>query len=97
MRHPAQEPVGFGEVAGRGRVDPGFGGERFQPLHGSRRAQARVPSAEEELMGLDEELYLADAAAAELAVVPFYGGSGRASWWERGCKDVLMSVFAVSI
>ena len=44
--------------------------QRGEHVERARAAQRRTPAAEDELLRLDEELDLADAAAAELHVVP---------------------------
>ncbi len=69
MFEPAQEAIGLGQIGG------GF--VRHQPAHPQRfdgveravRAQRRIAAAEDQLLGLREELDLADAAAAQLDVV----------------------------
>ena len=69
MLDGAQPAVGFGELVARLRCDPAFVGQLLQHVERARAAQSRAPAAEDELLGLDEELDLADAAAAELHVV----------------------------
>ena len=71
MLDRAQEPVGGVEVGARRGVDPAAVGERAQRRQRLAAAQLRMAAAGDELLGLDEELDLADAAAAELDVVAF--------------------------
>ncbi len=65
----AQEGVGCSEFVARLLRDPAIVVEARQHRDGGAPAQDRAPSAEDELLGLHEELDLADAAAAELDVV----------------------------
>ena len=68
MLQGAQPAIGVGQFVGRlGRDVAGFG-KGGQGLQGARRSQGRVPPAQDQLLGLDVELDLADAAAAELQV-----------------------------
>ena len=70
MLDGTQEIVGLPQLVARSAVDPAFLGERRQHCDGAAAAQVRPSPAEDELLGLDEELDLADAAAPELDVVP---------------------------
>src|ERR1700722_5394500 len=69
MLNPAQKKIRGGEFVARGSVDPTAGGEHGK--HGNRvaAAQLAMPAAGDELLGLYEELDLADAAAAELDIM----------------------------
>ena len=70
MLDAAQEIVRCRQfVAGR-VVDPAAGGERAERRDGWRPRRPGMPSTGNELLGLDEKLDLADAAAAELDIVP---------------------------
>ena len=51
------------------RINPAAGMQRIEGRQGRLRAQVGMPPAGNELLGLDEELDLADAAATELDVV----------------------------
>ena len=65
----AQEPVGGVEIVARLGADPAALGERLERPQRLAAAQLGMPAAGDELLGLHEELDLADAAAAELDVV----------------------------
>src|SRR5262249_53938228 len=65
----AQEQVGGFEIGSRGVADPAALGQRRQRRQGLASSQLRMPAAGDELLGLHEELDLANAAAAELDVV----------------------------
>ena len=65
----AQEPVGGVEIGAGLGADPAALGERRQRRQRLAAAQLGMPAAGDELLGLHEELDLADAAAAELDVV----------------------------
>ena len=65
----AQELVSFAHLLGGLFADAAGGGQRPQGFAGSACAQAAVPPAPDQLLGLGEELDLADAAPAELHVV----------------------------
>jgi hypothetical protein len=65
----AQEQVGAFEIVVRRSVDPAAFRQRPQRHQRLAAAQLRVTAAGDELLGLDEEFDLADAAAAELDVV----------------------------
>src|ERR1043166_8731523 len=67
----AQETISVGEVARGLRADPAAAGERREHRQGLAPAQLGMAAAGDELLGLDEKLDLADAAAAELDVVAF--------------------------
>ena len=66
---PAQEHVRPAEIVDRLGADPFVGVKALERVEGARPAHLRTAAAEDELLGLDEELDLADAAAAELDVV----------------------------
>ena len=67
---PPKEPVVGGQGVGHRAVGaPGLG-QHGQRVDGARGAEPRVASAEDQLLGLGEELDLADAAASELEIVP---------------------------
>ena len=70
---PAQEDVGGGEIGDRLGGNPLLGMELPEHVERARAAHRRAAAAEDELLGLDEELDLADAAAAELEVVAGHG------------------------
>src|SRR5436853_3859817 len=65
----AQESVGRGQLVARFRVDPAALGESGKRRQRLALAQLRVPSAGDELLSLDEEFDLANAAAAELDIM----------------------------
>ena len=65
----AQKGVGGGEVVGGVAADEALQPQAPQHRHGARTAQHRPLAAEDQLLGLHEELDVADAAAAELDVV----------------------------
>ena len=65
----AQKIVSRGQLVARRGVDPAVGGEHGQRGDGAAAAQFAVAAAGDELLGLHEELDLADAAAAELDIV----------------------------
>src|SRR6185312_15392384 len=69
MLDAAEEVVSRSQIVAHRSVDPAPGRERGQ--HGDRlpAAQIGVAPAGDELLSLDEELDLADAAAAELDIV----------------------------
>ena len=67
----AQEQIGRLEIGARLGADPAALGERGQRRQRLAAAQLRMPAAGDQLLGLHEELDLADAAAAELDVVAF--------------------------
>ena len=69
MLDPAQEAVGLDQLVGRGGRDMARGGQRAQRRAGGAQAERGIAAAEDELLGLGEELDLADAAAAQLDVV----------------------------
>jgi hypothetical protein len=75
---PAQEFVCLGQLLGGARVDAPGPFERGERVGGPRAAQARIAAAVDQLLGLGEELDLADAAAAELDVVARQGDLGAA-------------------
>ena len=56
------------QASGEFGVDDAFVGQPLQRVHGHRRLQARMPAAPEQLLGVDEEFDIPDAAAAELEV-----------------------------
>ena len=65
----AQEAVGGDQVVGGLRLDPARLCQGAKGSAGGRRAHLRQPAAEDQLLGLDEELDLADAAAPDLEIV----------------------------
>ena len=65
----AQEAVGLDQVVGGLRLDPARLRQRPQRRAGGRRPRFRQSAAEDQLLGLDEELDLADAAATDFEVV----------------------------
>ena len=65
----AQKDIGLAQVLDRLGGHPVVGVELAQHVEGARAAHLRPPPAENELLRLDEELDLANAAAAELDVV----------------------------
>ena len=67
----AQKQIGGFEVGAGVGADPAALGERGQRRQRLAAAQFGMPAAGDELLGLHEELDLADAAAAELDVVAF--------------------------
>ena len=66
---PAQEPVGSSDVGRDLGADLAGAGQRRQRRNGAVRPHRRDAPAPDQLLRLDEELDLADAAAAELDVV----------------------------
>ena len=76
----AQEPIGVGQVVARLARSPSCRRRARRSASSVRRsAQSRLAAAEDQLLGLDEELDLADAAAAELQVVAGDGDSVMAA------------------
>ena len=69
MLDAAQEAIGLDQLLRCARRHMAGGGEGAQRLAGSAQAQRGIAAAEDELLGLGEELDLADAAAAQLHVV----------------------------
>ena len=67
---PAQEAIGGAEFTGAARRQMAGAGEQRQRVQRARGAQRRVAAAPDQLQGLRHELDLADAALAELDVVP---------------------------
>ena len=65
----AQEPIGGAELVARRGADPFALGQHVEHRQRLAAAQLRMAAAGDELLGLHEELDLADAAAAELDVV----------------------------
>ena len=65
----AQKEVGLAQVLLRPGADPVVGAELAQHVERARAAHLRTAAAEDQLLCLDEEFDLADAAAAELHVV----------------------------
>ncbi len=72
-----QEAIGDRELRGRHLVDPPVGPQFGQHVERRGSSEARAPSAEDELLGLDEELDLPDAAPPELDVMP---GTVTSAW-----------------
>ena len=66
----AQVAVNGDQVVRGLRRDAGLCGQGAQGIDGGDAAQFRLAAAPDELLGLDEELDLADSPAAELDVVP---------------------------
>src|SRR6516164_6943007 len=66
---PAQEQIGTDEILGRLCLDPAASRQFSESLDGAARSKLRVPPSGDELLGLREELAVADAAAPELDVV----------------------------
>src|SRR5216684_2911374 len=62
-------PPGPARLGGRLGGDVVGGGERPQRLAGATQPERRIAAAEDQLLGLGEELDLPDAAAAEFQVV----------------------------
>ncbi len=69
MLDPAQEDISPAEVVDRLGADPVVGVKALEHVEGARSAHLGPAAAEDELLRLDEELDLADAAAPELDVV----------------------------
>ena len=65
----AQEIISRGQLVAGRRIDPAAGSERVKRRDGAAAAQFVVAAAGDQLLGLREELDLANAAAAELDVV----------------------------
>ena len=72
MLDAAQEPVLPGQRVARLGGDPAALRQLAEHRHGRAAAQLRKTPAGDQLLRLDEELDLADAAAAELDVVPLH-------------------------
>src|SRR5262249_53197929 len=70
MLYRAQEAIGLVEIAAHVGRDPTARLQALECHEGLRHAQLRLAAASNELLGLSEELDLADAAAADLDVVP---------------------------
>src|SRR6476646_6434447 len=66
---PAQEKVSFDEILSGLRLDPAASRQRVQSFDGAAQAELRMTAAGNELLGLGEELDIADATAPELDVV----------------------------
>ena len=66
---PAKEAVGLDQLVRGGARQPAGLDQGAQRGAGGRRAQLGHAAAQDQLLGLDEELDLADAAAADLEVV----------------------------
>ena len=64
-----QRAIGGAQFVAGGAVDPAELGQRLQHVERAPPAQFRLAAAGDQLLGLDEELDLANAAAAELDVV----------------------------
>ena len=69
MLDAAQERIGVGQIVDRLGADPMLDVQLPEHVERSRAAHRRPPAAENQLLRLDEEFDLADAAAAELDVV----------------------------
>src|ERR1700694_5224192 len=69
MLDAAEEIISRFKIAPRVISDPAALGESGERRQGAAAAQLRVAAAGDELLGLNEEFDLADAAAAELDVV----------------------------
>src|SRR3954465_2146260 len=65
----AQESIRFAEIACRLAANPAALGQIFERHQRLAAAQLRMPASRDELLGLDEELDLANAPAPELDVV----------------------------
>ncbi len=70
MLDAAQVEIGLAQLLGDTPLDPAALDELSHRLERLPRAQLRLPAAGDQLLRLHEELDLADAAAAELDVVP---------------------------
>ncbi len=68
MLQRAQLDIGGAQFVARLGRDVAGGGQGVQRLQGARRAQGPVASAQDQLLGLDVELDLADAAPAQLQI-----------------------------
>ena len=77
--HAALEAVCRPELYRRIRMDVTFRYKRLQRLQRAASAKARIASAPNELLRLDEELDLPDAAPAELDIVPLQPVPARAA------------------
>src|SRR5690242_4670094 len=71
MLDGAQEIVSGSKLVARLRVDPAVGCERRKRDDGAPVAQFGVPSTGNQLLSLNKEFNLANAAAAKLYVVTF--------------------------
>ena len=69
MLDTAQKTVGFGQLVGGFRGDVTGGGQCLERVAGDAAPQRGIAAAEDELLGLGEELDLADAATTELHIV----------------------------
>ena len=69
MLDPPQEPVGLDQLVRDLRLQPARPDQSAQRIAGRRHADVRDPAAQDQLLGLDEKLDLADAAAPDLDVV----------------------------
>jgi hypothetical protein len=78
MLDVAQENIGFVQLRPRGFIDPAFFTQSGQHRPSLAPAQRAVAPAGNELLRLDEELDLPDAAAASLDVVPEHLHGGMA-------------------
>lgn len=69
MLDDPQGPVGVGEVVGGLARDPAGGDQRLHGLDRRPDPEGGIAPAPDQLLGLGEELDLADAAAAELEIM----------------------------
>ena len=75
----AEKFIGGGQIADRARRHPSIVGKRFQHVERARAAQMRTPAAKNQLLRLDEELDLADAATPQLDVMARHLDFGMAA------------------
>ena len=80
----AQQAVAAAEIVAGGRVDPSGLGKSGEHVERAPAAELRIAAACDELLRLNEELDLADAAAAELDVV-------------AGNRDLLVAAMIVDL
>ena len=69
----AQEQIGLGQLARGFRRNPAPDGQAIEGLDRPPCSELGMTAAGNELLGLDEELDVADAAAPELDVMPLHG------------------------
>ena len=78
MLSVAEEPIGIGELLRSAGIHPTSLARANSMSKSGAAAQSQVAAAGDQLLSLNEELDLADAAAAELEIVPGDGDRGMA-------------------
>ncbi len=78
MLESAQQPIAAGQLLGRLARDPTLARQHPERPQRLRLAQLGASPAQDELLGLNEELDLADAAAADLEIVAQHADGAEA-------------------